>query len=465
MKPKRSFLNFIVASLLALGLLAGSSLHAQAARAVPKYPTFVIFNTLPGVALGKQFTLSGHLLANTGVPITFLDIFFTLNGTKVGEVRTDAAGFFQHRFNNKLPAGTYTIMATTRTNHYYIGATGSISLEVLPADVHVQTVPPIPGIAFSMNGQQFTSGADGVADVKIGTPGKYQLTVMTDQYHNPDQRITFARWLDDVYEPSEMVRVPSDKVLQVGLNVYQKVGETFVDMSGFPVNPQRVKQFTIRSAQGDLFTFTDGQPAWIPATRVARFQNGLVVTNLQYSVIDMQVDGSNVVNKSQQRFFVHPNETWQISLILYSLTIHPNDGLFGSAVGKSVELVYPDGHIQNFQLDKNGSVAIHGLARGNYTVEVLDAKGLKQVIPVSLSRSQTIDINVPTHLDLMVVIGLGLLVAISLIVFGRLQPLRSRTASKRPALPSPQNAQVRTDKLQTVEENASQPEHGIIKWS
>jgi hypothetical protein len=316
-------------------------------------------------------------------------------------------------------------------------------------------------------GQNFVSGPDGIAEVKVAELGKYQLTVLTDQYSNPNQRIQFARWLDEVYKPSETIVVPSTKAIEVGFNVYQQVGESFVDLSGFPVNPQRVKQFTIRSAQGDLFTFTDGQPAWIPATRVARFQNGLLVTALQYSVIDMQVDGSNVVNKSQQRFFAHPNDTWKISLILYTLNIHANDGLFGSSVGKSISLVYPDGHAQNYPLDQNGTVGIHALARGNYTVQVLNAKGLKQTIPVALSRSQTVEIHVPTSLDMAVVMGLGLLVALSLIVFPRLLPLRSRTKSNRsPAPPYPQNALVKSEVLQPVEEKSEVSNNsGIIKWS
>ena len=107
---------------------------------------------------------------------------------------------------------------------------------------------------------------------------------------------------------------------------------------------------------------------------------------------------------------LHPNDTWKISLILYTLNIHANDGLFGSSVGKSVNLVYPDGHVKNYPLNQNGTASIHGLARGNYTVQVLNAKGLKQIIPVALSRSQTVEINVPTNLDLAVIAGLGLLV-------------------------------------------------------
>jgi hypothetical protein len=466
MKPKHTVLTFILAGLLALGLLAGSSSHANAAR-VLKYPTTLTFTNLPSIDLGKPFTLSGTLKSNIGAPVAFLDVIFTINGSKVGQARTNAAGFFQRNLDNKFRAGIYTIVGTTKLNRYFLGTTGSTSIQILPADVRVQTVPAIPGVAFNVAGQNFVSGPDGIAEVKVAELGKYQLTVLTDQYSNPNQRIQFARWLDEVYKPSETIVVPSTKAIEVGFNVYQQVGESFVDLSGFPVNPQRVKQFTIRSAQGDLFTFTDGQPAWIPATRVARFQNGLLVTALQYSVIDMQVDGSNVVNKSQQRFFAHPNDTWKISLILYTLNIHANDGLFGSSVGKSISLVYPDGHAQNYPLDQNGTVGIHALARGNYTVQVLNAKGLKQTIPVALSRSQTVEIHVPTSLDMAVVMGLGLLVALSLIVFPRLLPLRSRTKSNRsPAPPYPQNALVKSEVLQPVEEKSDVSNNsGIIKWS
>jgi len=154
-------------------------------------------------------------------------------------------------------------------------------------------------------------------------------------------------------------------------------------------------------------------------------------------------------------------------LILYTLNVHANDGLFGSSVGKSISLVYPDGHIQDYPLDQNGTASIHALARGNYTVQVLNDKGLKQIIPVALSRSQTVEINVATNLDLFFILGLGLLVGLSLIVFPRLLPWRSRARSTRPrpAIQSPQNALVKSNELQMVKEEVEQPKRGIIKWS
>ena len=423
MKP--SLFKIIFASILALSLLGGFTLKATAAPAVPKYLSIIKFTQLPSIGLGEPFTLSGYIKTWFGAPVADEDVSFTVDRNQLGQARTDLTGFFQRKFTNVFNAGTYTILATTKGSHNFIGATGSTSLQILPADVRIQTVPAVSGITFNMAGENFISGPDGVADIKIGAIGRYLLTALVGQYNNPDQRVEFARWLDETYQPSQTVQVPTSKTLELGLNVYQKVGETFVDMSGFPVNPQRVKQFTIRSAQGDVFVLTNGQPHWIPASRVARFQNGLVATDLEYSVISMMVDGSNVVNKSQQRFFVHANDTWQISLILYTLNIRANDGLFGSSVGKSVNLVYPDGHFQSYPLAQDGTASIHALARGNYTVQVLDAKGLKQIIPVALSRSQTVDIHVPTNLDLIIIILVGLVVALSLILFGRRRSLLS----------------------------------------
>jgi len=100
---------------------------------------------VPGVALGKPvYLLSGTLKANTGVPIPLLDIFFTINGTKVGEVRTNAAGFFQRKFNNKFSGRHIYHLRNYEIQPFLSRAAGSTSVEILPADVRVQTVPSHP---------------------------------------------------------------------------------------------------------------------------------------------------------------------------------------------------------------------------------------------------------------------------------------------------------------------------------
>src|SRR5512133_366258 len=130
-----------------------------------------------------------------------------------------------------------------------------------PQVAQLQTVPPVAGVTFQIAGQQFVTGADGSAVVIVPQPGTYDLQVITDTYHDPYRRVEFSRWLSESFQPTRQIHLPSQStVVQVGLDVYELVGQKFVGPDGTPVNPQRVTQFSIRSLQGDAFTFHDGQP-------------------------------------------------------------------------------------------------------------------------------------------------------------------------------------------------------------
>ena len=465
MRP--SFFRFVLAGLLVLGLLAGSGLPSMATAAayVYKYATTFTLNPLSTINLGEPFTVSGYLTAAGGYPVPNKDILVSIDGNKLGQTKTNSAGVFEHKFTDLINAGTHTVTVSDDISHTLLGTTASTLLIVNPENVRIQTVPAIPGVSFQMNGQTIVTDEDGVANLKVSYAGKYELTVLIDKYNNPDQRIELARWVDETYSAYSTVQVPTDKVVQVGLNVYQRVGESFVDLNGDPVDEGRISQLTIRSAQGDMFVLKDGQPKWIPSSRVARRSAGLEATPLQYSVINVMVDGSNVVNKSQQKFFAQPNGTWQISLILYSLTIHATDGLFGSSVGKSVNLVYPDGKVLNYPYNLNGTVTIHGLARGNYSVQVIGARGLKQVIPVALSRSQTVEIKIPTSVDLFLLFFMGLLVVLGLLIIGRRQLFISRMERLRNAYQQAQSVKARLGDIQSTDRKAKLSDPKVIKWS
>jgi hypothetical protein len=138
------------------------------------------------------------------------------------------------------------------------------------------------------------------------------------------------------------------------------------------------------------------------------------------------IDGSNVVNKAQQQFYPQPNGTWTISLLLYSLRITTADALFGFPQGKQVKLQLPDGTVQMHPIDKTGTAQIDSQARGNYSFQVIGAKGLATTAPVALSKDQELNTKVISFLDLEVVCGAGALLAISLFAFGRFSLHRSR---------------------------------------
>jgi hypothetical protein len=456
---KRTLLNLLLSALIALLLLGGISLPVSAshatlplsikgggkkvvpARAVAtkgKIETFITLTKPQPVGLQDSFILEGELKDSLGRPVKDRSVLFNLGGLYLGQAHTDAAGRFSRKFSKDLDAGSYEIGAYWNGTHDLAPASAGTTLVINPAVVRIQTVPAVSGLAFTIANQRVVSGQDGIATVKIDKSGEYRLNVLVDQYHSTTQRIKFGRWLDESFEPTTTIQVPNDKPIQVGLDVFRLVGQSFLDLDGYPVDSSRITEFMIRSAQGDVFIFHDGQPRWIPASRVARRVTGLEETKLLYSVISVMIDGSNVVNQSQQRFYTYPTDQWPISLLLYSLRISAKDGLFGSPVGKSVNVEYPDGRIVNYPLGKDGTVVIHSLARGNYFTELIGTYGMKNRTPVALSRNQDVNTSVITYLDLTLVVFLALLLALGLLLYGRPSLLFFLRRKTQPVFPEPQ---------------------------
>jgi hypothetical protein len=452
---KRLFSRLLLFSFLIVELLGGAVMPVSAssmAKTKVRIRTAIALDDLNAVNLGESFTVAGNIKDAYDRPIVGKSILFTIGDQYLGQARSDENGHFERKFKNELNAGTYELTATSKITTSLAATTSSITLKVLPAEVQIQTVPAIAGVSFQMNGETFFSDSKGFASIKIDKAGKYRLNVLTDKYSNPSQKIEFGRWLEESYKPFQDIQVPADGVIQVGLNVYQLVGQSFVDLDGNPVDPARVTKFTIRSIQGDVFEFTDGQPRWIPASRIARRVNGLEESKLLYSVIEVMVDGSNVVNKSQQRFYTHPGDNWEISLLFYTMHVDARDGLFGNKLGKSVNLEFPDGSVKNYPL-KNGVAEITSLPRGIYTIEFVGIKGMSNRTPVALSRDQDVHTKVITYLDMVVVGLLGIFVALGMLLYGRPKLLRGLLGKKQPVL---QPSFASTNQLALVESNPLQ---------
>jgi hypothetical protein len=103
------------------------------------------------------------------------------------------------------------------------------------------------------------------------------------------------------------------------------------------------------------------------------------------------------------------------------------DFLFGDPVGQAVWLKYPDGHRFKVPLDANGKASVENLAKGSYSVQV-DAPGLSFERPLVLSRTQYVDLQHVSRLDIAVAAGVvaGFMLTLYLVrVRGRPVILRS----------------------------------------
>jgi hypothetical protein len=229
----------------------------------------------------------------------------------------------------------------------------------------------------------------------------------------------FGRWGDDVFKPFRDIEVPLNKTLDIGFEVSYQVSHTFVDLSDRPVDNSRVTSVTLKGSNGTTYTFDDHDPHWIPAGRVIRLNNGLQETKILYSVINVMIDGSNVVSQAQQRFYVNPNDVWSVKLLLYKANFTARDALFGFPIGTGINMEYPDGNIKTYSFDTGKGYEIDGLARGIYRVTVTGAKGYAPATPIALSRDQDVELMVFSYVDIGVLLSIGLLLSLGLLLFGR----------------------------------------------
>src|SRR5678815_4040476 len=104
-----------------------------------------------------------------------------------------------------------------------------------------------------------------------------------------------------------------------------------------------------------------------------------------YYFRDVTIDGANVINRSEQRFHINPNDTWPIQVLLYSVRVTARDAMFHFTIGKGVELTYPDGHMKKLLFDSNNAqVEIPSLSRGSYRAKIISVARSAPPTPISL---------------------------------------------------------------------------------
>jgi hypothetical protein len=412
---------------LVLILLAHLAAPASAKRWVPPpAPSTVVLPAPAALKLGDPLDFYAQLRDTNGNALPGRALDFYIDFVYYGQSRTDINGMAIYQSKKLLPAGEHVLTVNYQGAHDLQPSRQSRKLIILPTMVTVQTVPPMAGVTYNMDGRDFVSGPDGMASILIYKMGRFTLSAKIEKFSDPDTRIQFGRWEVESYQPFRDVDVPTTEPIQAGLDVFHRVGQAFVDLDGKPVDMQRVEKITIKSNQGDVFTFTDGSLQWVPASRVARRLNGLEVTPVQYSVMNVTVVGSNVVNQAQQRFYIQPNDIWYVQLLLYSVKINARDGLLGSPVGKRVRVEFPNGEVHTYPLDSNGTAEIRSLARGIYRIQITGVQGMISPTPVALSRNQEVNLRVITNQDMFIAAVVGLAVALGLLLLGRpwlLQPI------------------------------------------
>ncbi|HEX6033695.1 MAG TPA: hypothetical protein VFY83_04640 [Anaerolineales bacterium] len=396
---------------------AGDSLQGR--------PANLTLEPLPPLVVGDHPTIVAYLTAEFGQPIRNQPILIFVDGQRRAEGRTDSRGIAAINLRYKFEAGTYRVEAVY-PGIQSIGvnrATAEVAMVIEPARTAIYTVPPVPGLAFKLNNQKFVTDETGVANIEVNTSGLFTLEVLPiDEAALPANiRMEFARWNDNVFTQKRQVYFPRTRRLEVGFTVSYQVNQEFFDLKGEPVDPSRIDSMTVRGV-GNTFTFDKAGPIWLPANRLTRrIGERLESEEILYYFREITIDGANVVNKSEQRFRIRPDDVWPVEVLLYTARFSARDAMFRFPIGTGIALTHPDGHTEEFLFTdpKNAEVTVTGLARGSYSARIIGAGGSAPPTPVHLSRDQNVELLMLSYLDIVLILGIPLLIALTFFFIGR----------------------------------------------
>ena len=387
-------------------------------------PANLIIEPLKPFVLGDHPVINVQLTAQFGAPIPNQPIIIMVEGVRKAEGRTDSRGVASIPLRYKYSAGTYHVKAIYPgiTSIGVNRATAEADIVIEPAKVAIYTVPPVSGVKFKLNHKIYTSDENGVITLSVNTSGVYSLEVLPINEDNisSDTQVQFVRWNDNVFTANRKVYFPRARRLEAGFNVNYKMNQMFYDTTGEPVDPARVSSMIIRGI-GNTYTLDGAGPVWLPSNRlIRRVGERLESQEILYYFRDVTIDGANVINRSEQRFHIRPNDTWPIQVLLYSVRFTARDAMFHFPIGKGIELTYPDGHVGKFFFDSGSAqITIPSLARGSYSAKITGAGGSAPPTPVHLSRDQDVELLMLSYLDIALIIGVPLCIALAFFFIGR----------------------------------------------
>lgn len=296
-----------------------------------------------------------------------------------------------------------------------------------PRTVQVVVVPNYAGVQFTLDGMSAATGPGGVAVVNDPNLSSAAATVSVPQQQlSSDLRVRLDRVASDpnhgVFSRRLVVELDADRAVSVHLLTPQ----------GKPVSPSQVDSVTLSDSVGRTINITRSQlrgPVWLSASRPTTVAEGVADRNITYSVKSAVISGSNAVNSGQLRFDTRRSLTWNVPVILHSLTIVGNDLMAGRPAGSSVRLTYPNGAARVFPFSSGHRVTVTNLPRGSYGVKVQG--GLVPLAStVRLSKDQTATEIVVTKGNALEILAILMVVAAVITAAGVIGRRRRQAAQQ-----------------------------------
>ncbi|MEU0156043.1 hypothetical protein [Micromonospora fulviviridis] len=285
-----------------------------------------------------------------------------------------------------------------------------------PGTLHLQTVPPLPGVVVKVDGQVARSDARGLLRIRVRDFVDLEKRLVVPETRiSPDRKVIFDRFRGN---PDAGAR---GKAVELGLRTARLVSWSFLDRFGNAVPADRVSAMRLRSNTGEIHDLSGAemaQPRWISESRTQQGPQGLVSKQLYYVVDSAMVDGTSVVNRAGQKFVPWEQQAWVVQLLFFRVAFTATDMFFTRQVGDGIELTRADGGVERLPFGRDGTAVVPDLPRGTYTITVFGG-GVSFGRPVSISKDQEVTLTVISVADMTLVILAVLVVAVGLVLLGR----------------------------------------------
>jgi hypothetical protein len=398
-----------------------------------------------GSVLGKDVVVVAVLEDVYGVRMAGERLGFYLDGQEIVGDKTDANGQVSFTIAGKRlgQARVYQVGALFGGVHGYAGSTIISTLTILNAAIQIVSVPPTPGLQFSLGSVMAVTGPDGVTALPVPQSGSYRLTAdLNTASTDPASRLSFVRWLDNVYTATRTIDVKGPATYTIGLRVAYQASIKFTGLGGQPVDSSQVDQAHFASSTSAfdvvLNQQTGAETVWWTAVSTDEAGGRLVATSVTYRATSVKIHGAEVLVPGQAVWTPQANGTWTIGVQLYGITVQTRDALFGTPVSGQLQLTYPDGFVTAQAVGSDGIATFANLPAGQYSVKL--AQTLTPATSIVLTKLQSTSLRVITMTDVGLTAGLALagLVVLALILgwlLSRLRARRRRTGRATGGLP------------------------------
>ena len=289
----------------------------------------------------------------------------------------------------------------------------------VPGTLDVQTLPPLPGVSFIVDGHTFVTDDHGFVRMEIDrwSQNLKERMEIPDTTLPDGSQVRFARW----FGWSSTIKDDATAAFFVDFPIAYK----FIDLQGNPVDPEMVESLTFKSSTGVTHTFERGEHTvqhMMPGSRVVPTQAGPINKKIYHTLESVTVRGSNVVNRAQQRYLPADETNWTIQLRFFFVNFTARDAFFGFPIGSAVKMVYPDSSVEEKKFGSGASLRLGPLPRGEYQVSAV-GPGFSPPAPLMLTRDQVVDMKIVTYIDMAFAGIVVAVIAFGLLFIGRPQLL------------------------------------------